>query len=205
VIIIKEDKKNSAKIAAKFLARGEIISFAADTVYGLAVDASNCNAVEQLYKIKKRDLKKPIAIFVKDLAMAKKLFYFDEVAEKIAKNFSNSSLTLVLKKHSECSSFLAKNLNSNDDDFLGFRIIQNNFIKNLLIEFNGIIAVTSANPSNENAATSAKNVETYFSNSNLSLLIDGGFCKEKIASTVVKIVNKKINILRQGTLIIDNS
>jgi hypothetical protein len=129
-------------------------SFATDTVYGVGVDASNFKAVEDLYKLKNRDKEKPIAIFVKDLAAAKKIFLFDELSEKIAKKFLPGSLTLVLQINHKSTYSLASNLNNNDDGFLGFRIIENNFIKNLLEKFNGIIAVTSANLSNEQPALS---------------------------------------------------
>lgn len=200
MLVVKEENKDSVELACKALSEGKIISFATDTVYGIAVDASNFKAVEDLYKLKNRDRKKPIAIFVKDLTAAKKIFLFDELSEKIANKFLPGSLTLILETKVESASLLASNLNNNDDGFLGFRIIENNFIKNLLEKFNGIIAVTSANLSNEQPALSASEVEKYFKNSTLNLLIDGGICKEKIASTVAKISNKKISILRQGPI-----
>lgn len=196
--IIKESDLNAVDLACDFLRAGKIIAFATDTVYGLAVDASNFEAVESLYKIKNRDEKKPIAIFVKDLAAAKKIFLFDETSDKLAAKFLPGSLTLVLEKKSTIVPELASNLNQNNNKFLGFRIIDNDFIQNLLQKFNGILAVTSANKSTEKAARSAAEVEKYFKFSHLDLLIDGGFSKQETASTVVKIADGKIIILRNG-------
>ena len=196
--IIKESDLNSVDLACDFLAAGKIIAFATDTVYGLAVDASNSNAVEALYKLKKRDEKKPIAIFVKDLEAAKKIFFFDGISTKLATKFLPGSLTLVLETKAEAVSGLALNLNQNNNKFLGFRVIDNDFIQNLLKKFDGILAVTSANESSQKSARSAEEVEKYFKYSQLDLLIDGGISKQETASTVVKITDGKVTILRQG-------
>lgn len=198
--IIKESDFNALDLACDFLAAGKIIAFATDTVYGLAVDASNSKAVEALYNLKKRDEKKPIAIFVKDLEAAKQIFLFDETSTKLAERFLPGSLTLVLATQAATTSKLAPNLNQNNDKFLGFRIIENNFIQNLLRKFAGILAVTSANESTQKAATSAAEVEKYFKFSQLDLLIDGGISKQETASTVVKITDGKVTILRQGLI-----
>ncbi len=196
MLTIKESDTNALELACESLRLGKIISFTADTVYGLAVDASNFKAVEALFALKKRDPKKPIAIFVKDLASAKKIFSFDEVAEKFAERFGSKSLTLILETKPEGSALLASNLNQNDEKFLGFRIVNRDFIKNLLEKFGGILAVTSANPSNEKAAITALEVEKYFAKSNLDLLVDGGKSEREIASAVIKIVSGKIQIIR---------
>lgn len=196
MLIIKESDPNAVNLACEFLRAGKIISFTTDTVYGLAVDAANSKAVENLFALKKRDQKKPIAIFVKDLNAAKKIFYFDETAEKIAEKFSSESLTLILEKKPESTRLLAANLNQNDEKFLGFRIVNRDFIQNLLTKFAGILAVTSANPSTAKAAIRASEVEEYFAKSNLDLLVDGGKSEREIASTVIKIVDQKIQIIR---------
>lgn len=196
MLVLEESDPNALNIACDFLRAGKIISFATDTVYGLAADATNHTAISTLYRIKNRDEKKPIAIFVKDLATAKKIFYFDETSKKIAKKFLQESLTLVLKKKSKNPCKLAYNLNQIDDEFLGFRIVNRQFITNLLEKFNGILAVTSANISSQKSATNSQEIKKYFANSDLGLIVDGGESATEIASTVIKICDKKIIILR---------
>ncbi len=198
--IIKENDKDAIDLAIQFLSQGNIIAFATDTIYGFGVDASNIKAVESLYKIKNRDQKKPIAIFVKDLETAKKIFYFDKLTTKIAKKFLPGSLTLVVKKSNESSVLLAKNLNQNNDEFLGFRIVEKKFIQNLLNKFNGILAVTSANISTQEPINNPREIKKYFSDSELALLIEGDVSKTKLASTVVKISEEKMIILRHGII-----
>ena len=197
--IISENNSDAVALAKQFLQDGLLISFASDTVYGIACDASNSKAAERLYDLKNRDPKKPIAIFVKDLETAKKIFIFDELSEKIAQEFFPGALTLVLKTQPNIQIKISPDLNK-DNEFLGFRIVDRNFIKNLMANFDGVLAVTSANLAGQNPAASAKEVKKYFSNSKLDLLIDGGISQEKEASTVVKINNQKLEILRQGAI-----
>ncbi|OFW80629.1 MAG: threonylcarbamoyl-AMP synthase [Alphaproteobacteria bacterium RIFCSPLOWO2_01_FULL_40_26] len=196
-LIINQKAPNAVNLACKFLREGKVISFPSDTIYGIAVDASNSKAVRALYRIKNRDEKKPIAIFVKDLKAAEKIFCFDKLSKKIVRKFFPGQLTLVLKTKPEASSFLASNLNKNNDGFLGFRIIDSFFVQKLFEKFDGNLAVTSANISDQKAATSAKEVAKYFEK--LDLVIDGGICDGQ-PSTVAKITDDKIEILRQGKI-----
>jgi len=197
MLIINEENFEAASVASDFLRDGKIISFPTDTVYGLAVDASNIKAVDALYQLKNRDHKKPIAIFVKDLASAKKIFFFDKKAEEIAQKFFPGALTLVLKTRVEASQILAPNLNSNNDGFLGFRIVDSFFIKKLFEKFSGILAVTSANFSGEKEAKNSQEIKNKFPK--LDLIIDGKTSLQA-ASTVIKVVDEKVNILRQGPI-----
>lgn len=197
--IIKESDPQAINITADYLRGGKIIAFATDTVYGIGADASNFDAVDKLYKIKKRSSQKPIAIFLKDLAMAKKIFYFDKLAEKIAEKFLPGSLTMVLRAKKNKFN-LAKNLNLQNNDFLGFRIINRSFIVDLFNDFNGILAVSSANISGEESASCAQEVKKYFSQLELDLLIDGAKSGQELPSTVVKIDDEKLEILRQGPI-----
>ena len=197
--IINEKDPKAAQLASEFLRAGKIIAFATDTVYGVAADASNERAVEKLYELKKRDAKKPIAIFVPNLTAAKKLFIFDEISEKIAQQFLPGALTLILEKKAESSSLIAANLNQNDDNSLGFRIVDSFFVTRLFEKFNGFLAVSSANLSNHEPAQNTEKVAQYFPD--LDLLIAGEISSQ-IPSTVAKISKGKITIIRQGSVII---
>ncbi len=190
-------------IASRYLEDGKIISFATETVYGLACDASNFQAVDELYSLKKRDQSKPIAIFLKNLEIAQELLEFNDLALNIAKKYLPGPLTLVLKISNSSNIKLAKNLNLNEDGFLAFRISDNPFVKKLVDKYQGVMAVTSANISGQESATSDIEVEKYFNDSKLDLLICSGNCGSKISSTVAKIPSNKLQILRQGQIFFD--
>lgn len=195
--IISENNQDAAVIAAEFLRDGKIIAFATDTIYGIAVDASSHVAVERLYNAKKRDKAKPIAIFLPNLQKAQEIFFFDDVAKKIAQKFLPGPLTLILKVKNHFN--LAKNLNCNDE-FLGFRIIEKKFLTDLFAVFSSPLAVTSVNISGSEPLILPDEIKNNGSFLNIDLLIDGGICKNKIPSTVVKISQEKIEILRKGAL-----
>ena len=199
MLVVNEKDPNAATLASEFLHHGKVISFSTDTVYALAADASNFKAVEALYQIKNRDPKKPIAIFVKDLDAAKKIFFFDKKAEEIAKKFLPGALTLVLETRDKAFSYIASNLNQNSNNFLGFRVVDNFFVKELFKKFDGILAVTSANISGATAATNPDEIKNTLPN--IDLLIEGEISHQP-SSTVAKIIDNKITILRQGPVIL---
>lgn len=201
--IISEQDIDSTTISCNFLHKSSLISFATDTVYGVACDAEDELAVEKLYQLKNRDSKKPIAIFVKDLAQAEKIFKLNEIAKKIASKFLPGALTIVSQVKSDSNFKIAQKLYAQDGS-LGFRIVGTNFITKLMNEFGGILAVSSANISGQEAAKNAKDVAKYFQNSKLDLLISGADLENNIPSTVIRTFNNEIEILRQGAISIED-
>lgn len=196
MIIINEDNPAAVQIAVQKLKAGEIICFATETVYALACDATNDLAVGKLYQLKGRDAKKPIAVFAKDLAVAENFLQFSDVEKKLAQRLMPGAITLILQKR---ASSISKLLNNNSAE-LGLRIPDHKFSLNLLNAFDGIIAATSANITNEAAAINCAQVKNYFGEK-IDLIIDGGTCLNKIASTVLKIDGKNAKILRPGAVL----
>ena len=199
MLVIDEKKSNAVEVAIDFLQKGKVICFATDTVYGVAVDATNPKAVEGLYKLKKRDKNKPIAIFLKNLESAKKLFIFNDLSSEIVEKYMPGDITAILKTTDYAKKILAKNLNYNDNNFIGFRIIDSYFVQKLFEKYNGILAVSSANRAFEDPCVSASLVKKNLTN--LDLLISGKKTS-KISSTIVKIVENELILIRQGKLIL---
>ena len=199
MLVIDEKKSNAVDVAIDFLQKGKVICFATDTVYGVAVDATNSKAVDGLYKLKKRDKNKPIAIFLKNLESAKKLFIFNDLASAIVEKYMPGDITVILKTTDFAKKILAKNLNNNDNDFIGFRIIDSYFVQKLFEKYNGILAVSSANEASQNPCISASLVKKNLKN--LDLLIVGKKTS-KLSSTIVKIVDNELTLIRQGKLIL---
>jgi L-threonylcarbamoyladenylate synthase len=199
MLIIDQQDKNAAFIAAEKLRQGKIICFATETVYALACDSENENAVKELYKIKGRNLENPISIWTKNIQTAEKILQFNDDEKKIAKNFFPGEITLILKKKANHNSRKISNLLNNGQLELGLRIPNHNFSLALLNEFSGVIAATSANISGQNAATDFNCALQYF-DKKIDLIIDGKTCKHKIASTVFKVNKKNIQIIRLGLI-----
>jgi L-threonylcarbamoyladenylate synthase len=206
MLVIKEESGNAVEIATQALKNNQIICFATETVYAIACDASSDIAVAKLYEIKKRDVKKPIAVFVKDLAMAKKILDFNSIEDKIAQNFMPGMITLILDKKTKATQKLSPKqrisvspLLNNNENNLGLRIPNHQFCLKLLRNFDGVIAATSANISNQEDSSSFMQVKKYFDNK-VDLIIDGGNCQHKMSSTVLRINGDQINILREGLI-----
>jgi len=197
--IIDQKHPQAVDIAVNFLNQGKTIAFATDTVYGVAVDATNVEAVKRLYALKKRPESKPLAIFVKDIDQAQKLFDVSKVARKIMDKYMPGDITVILKTTDYAKTILAKNLNNNLNDFIGFRIIDSFFVRELFKKYSGILAVSSANKAYEDPCNTPNLVKNKLTD--LDLLI-AGKKTSKIASTIVKIVDDELTVIRQGKLII---
>jgi L-threonylcarbamoyladenylate synthase len=196
-IIMKESDKGSIENMIKILSLGGIVAFATDTIYGLACDASNDKAVNKLYKLKGRTRNKAIALFVENTSEAAKVVNFGLKSTIIARNFMPGPITLILEEKN--SGLLSKMLNEDKLD-IGIRIPDHNFSLNLLRDFSGFLAVTSANISNQSCATNIDEIKNYFKDE-IDLIIDGGNCCKK-SSTVLKINESsgELKILREGPI-----
>jgi len=162
MLIIDQYHQDAISLAIEKLKNGKVIAIPTDTVYGLAVDAKNFDAVENLYRLKKREKNKPLAIFLKNLEQIKKLFIVEDITKKLIEKYLPGKLTIVAKIKDKTDIKLAKNLNEIDDDFLGFRVVESFFIKKLFNEFEVILAVTSANISGNKVANSPNEIIKIF-------------------------------------------
>ena len=200
MLIIDQYHQDAISLAIEKLKNGKVIAIPTDTVYGLAVDAKNFDAVENLYRLKKREKNKPLAIFLKNLEQIKKLFIVEDITKKLIEKYLPGKLTIVAKIKDKTDIKLAKNLNEIDDDFLGFRVVESFFIKKLFNEFDIILAVTSANISGNKVANSPSEIIKIFPQ--IELIISGDLL-ENSASTVVKINNSQLEIIRNGAIEIE--
>ena len=199
--IINESDLNALEKAKSVILGGGVICFKSDTVYGFACDARNDGAVAKIYKLKNRSVKKPIAIFVNDMLMAKKIFAFNKDSSDFCSNYMPGAVTLVAKIKENSDITLAKNLNL-ESNFIGFRIIEGKFVNDLISSLDFPLAVTSANISDSKELLSKDEVVNAFTKVkyNNFLLIDGGKSSPIGVSTVVKIDDEGVKILRQGIM-----
>jgi len=196
--IIKESDSNAVLESIKILESGGIVSFATETVYALACDASSDDAMKKLYHLKQRQKNKPISLMAKDILAVKKNFILSREEEIVANKFMPGAITLILQKK-DGGDKLSDLINEGSNMF-GIRIPNHQFTLSLLNQTNFMIAATSSNISNQRPALNANDVINYFNNE-IDLLIDGGTCAQKVASTVVKINNKHdIQIIREGLI-----
>lgn len=189
--VLKADKKN-LKTIIEYVEKGRIIVCPTDTVYGLICDATNKKTVQRLFKIKRRDTKEPVPIFVKDLKTAKKLAFINEKQEKILGNSWPGKITFILKRKKS-------KIYGVKEKTIGLRIPNHKVISYLLSSTNRPLTGTSANISGEQASTKIKEVLKQFKNQKLKpdLIVDAGNLKPSKPSKIIDLTGNKIKVLRK--------
>ena len=194
--IIRELNEQTLKKVVRVIDDGGVISFPTETVYALAADASNFEAVEKIYNIKRRFNDKPLPILVGDVYQAKRIAEFDERAKKLAFLLFPGPITLVLK--SKIHNNLAKNVNQ-EMGTVGIRMPNNLPAIKILKAVGRPLVGTSANISSQESAVDGEQVLRDFDNQ-IDLLIDKGKADIGIPSTIIDLTNEKAKILREGAI-----
>jgi L-threonylcarbamoyladenylate synthase len=195
--ILIPDDAGIAKAVA-ILRAGGLVAIPTETVYGLAADATNGRAVASIYEAKGRPSFNPLICHVADMAMAEQLGVFDVLSRKLADAFWPGPLTLVLPSapSSPVHALTMAGLGS-----VGLRMPQGP--ARLLIEQVGIpLAAPSANSSGRISATSAELVEADIG-SKIDLILDGGPCAVGLESTIIKVQDGAVRLLRPGGISAD--
>lgn len=192
--LLLKPNKNSILLASKLLKSGEVVGVPTETVYGLAGDYSNDEAIKKIYFAKGRPLDNPLIVHVASRKMLKDVVEFvPEDAEKLIKKFWPGPLTLILKKGEKVS-----NLTSAGLDSVGVRCPDNKIARKIIKLANTPFSAPSANISGKPSPTTANEVYEDMKGK-IPLIIDGGRCKKGVESTVLSLLNSP-TILRPGVI-----
>jgi len=183
------------RMAADTIKRGGIVAFGTETVYALGADASNEKAVKRIYKIKRRDPKDPLSIFVKDAqGISEYVEKSRPVTEFLMKEFWPGPLTLVFHSSYQPFGHLMGGTNK-----LGIRVSSYNLVSVLLERCGVPLTATSANVSGRRSCSTAAAVRYYFNN-RIELILDSGRSNSPFPSSVVDLTAEDILLLRQGAI-----
>ena len=179
--------------AVAILQGGGLLAIPTETVYGLAADARNADAVARIFALKGRPADHPLIVHIAgadrldDWAMA-----IPEAARKLAAAFWPGPLTLILKKHADVPDTV-----TGGQDTVGLRSPDHALTLSLLRAFGGGLAAPSANRFGRISPTSASHVRDEFGE-NAPPILDGGPCTVGIESTIVDLSQNPPRILREG-------
>lgn len=199
VIDTRTEPEQALRRAIEVLERGLPIAIPTETVYGLAADATNPDAIARIYETKGRPRFNPLICHVADIAMAERHVHFDSLSRRIAEAFWPGPLTLVLPARTETP---IHPLARAGLDTIGVRA-PTGFTHRLLAEFGKPLAAPSANTSGRISPTSAEHVEADLGDK-IELIIDGGPAKVGLESTILKVVDGTIHLLRPGGLNVED-
>ena len=192
VDISKIAVSEALNIAAKALSKGKVIVCPTDTIYGFIADAQNLKAVAKLFRIKLRRKEKPLGIFVKDLAMAKKIAGIRPLQEKFLKTVWPGKVTAVLY----ASKRFPKGVGTKET--IGIRVPRHNFLNLLLKKFNHALVQTSVNISDTPPLQRVADMVGVFGRRKWKpdLILDAGKLPSSRPSKVVDMTGEKTKILR---------
>ncbi len=186
----------------QILKMGGLVVIPSDTVYGLAVDATQSKAVEKLLKFKERWPGKAIAVFCDSFKMASDYAIINNNVQTIYTNWLPGPFTLIVEGRHR----LAKGIEA-EDGSLGIRIPNYPLIIEVVKEFGRPITATSANLSGHRPHYSTTSFLKTLSEKKrrmIDLIVDVGKLPRNKPSTVVDIREPKIKILRRGDFITPN-
>ena len=186
--------KNSIRLLKQSLEDGNIIAVPTDTVYGLVADAYNEKAVNKIFKTKLRPKKLPLIIFVSSIKEAKKIGHFSKFDELLAKAFWPGDLTLIVKRKTNKIFYGHKSSTT-----VGIRIPNHKALLNLLIETRKPLASTSANSHKGKTPKNIKELDI-ISNKEITYALVSNHKIAGSESTIVSLINDKINIFRSGRI-----
>jgi L-threonylcarbamoyladenylate synthase len=182
--------------AVKFLKSGETVVLPTETVYGLAADASNPEAIKKVYAIKNRPSFNPLISHYASISEIEKDVELNAKARKLLNAFSPGPLTLVLNKstNTRICELATAGLKT-----AAVRIPNKEITLKILEKFAGPIAAPSANLSTELSPTKKQHVEKSLGEK-VELIIDGGETEHGLESTIIDLTSEKVILLRFGTI-----
>lgn len=188
-----DSSENSIKKAAELIRAGEVVGMPTETVYGLAANAFNENAVRKIFAAKGRPADNPLIVHVSSFEEISPLVTeIPVLARKCAELFWPGPLTMIMPK-----SDMIPMVTSGGLDTVGIRMPSNNTARAFIKECGCPIAAPSANLSGSPSPTTASHVLNDM-NGRIPAIIDGGACGVGVESTVISFEGDGIRLLRPG-------
>lgn len=183
------------ELACKLLKNGEIVGVPTETVYGLAGDSRNSEAIKKIFKAKGRPADNPLIVHISDLEMLDGIVReIPKDAKILAENFWPGPLTIIMPRGKIICDETCAGLDS-----VGVRM-PSNPIAHEIIKRSGVpFSAPSANLSGKPSPTNAEDVFVDM-NGRIPLIIDGGECQAGVESTVISVLSDTPTILRPGVI-----
>ena len=181
--------------AAAILRNGGVVALPTETVYGLAADASNPEAVKKIFSIKGRPVDHPLIVHIADEAhLGHWAREVPKAAKLLARQFWPGPLTLILPRNPQVSDVI-----TGGQDTVGLRVPDHPVALALLRAMGpaAALAAPSANRYGRISPTTAEHVREELGDS-VEMILDGGPCQVGLESTIVSCLAGKVTVLRPG-------
>lgn len=183
------------QLAADLLRAGELVAVPTETVYGLAADATNPDAVAKIFAAKGRPANHPLIVHIGSFEqLTDWVASVPPQALLLAKAFWPGPLTLLLPKAASVSPVV-----TGGKDSIGIRMPGHPVLLTLLRETGLAVAAPSANPYKKLSPTSALQVMAGL-DGRIAAVLDGGDCSVGLESTIVDLTSEHPQVLRAGPI-----
>lgn len=180
--------------AIALLKRGEVVAIPTETVYGLAADASNDEALRQIYAVKERPATNPLIVHISGIHQVDNwAAEFPPLAKKLAEAFWPGPFTLVLPAKSSVSSIVRAG-----EPTVALRVPAHPLALQLLKDSGLGLAAPSANKFTQLSPTTVAHVVSGLGDD--IAVLDGGACQVGIESTIVSVEGNEWRLLRHGMI-----
>jgi L-threonylcarbamoyladenylate synthase len=180
------------ELAASLLAAGQLVALPTETVYGLGAAALDPFACARIFEVKERPLSDPLIVHLPDRQWLDRLARPNPLAIRLAKEFWPGPLTLVVPRQN-----LVPDLVTAGQTTVALRMSAHPVFAEISRIYGKPIAAPSANRFGRISPTSASHVLTELED-RIPLIIDGGPCLHGIESTIVRVHEHGVEILRHG-------
>lgn len=185
--------EQSIALAADLLRQGELVALPTETVYGIAADARNGQAVRKIFEAKGRPQDNPLIVHICGMEMLQGIVsQVPERAKKLAEAFWPGPLTMVMPRGPEVSDVTCAGL-----DTVGVRMPSHPVVQAVIRASGVAFAAPSANLSGKPSPTNAEDTLADM-DGRLPLILDGGESAVGVESTVVSVTGEHPMLLRPG-------
>ena len=186
-------------VAAGLIRAGQPVAVPTETVYGLACDATNAQAVARVYAAKERPAFNPLIVHVGSLREAERLGVFGAEARALAEAHWPGPLTLVVERRADSglASLATAGLAT-----VALRVPAGEAMRALIRGSGRPLAAPSANRSGGLSPTRAEHVVASLG-ARIPLVLDGGAARHGVESTVVAATGGALRLLRPGPVVLD--
>ena len=197
IFLVDKDSQAILERAAELLKKGSLVAIPTETVYGLGANAFDGDACLRIFEAKGRPSDNPLIVHIADPRDAENIAYTNSLYYALAEKFMPGPLTVILPKKEIIPNEVTAGLDS-----VAIRCPIHP-VANTLINIAGIpVAAPSANSSGKPSPTTARHVFDDM-NGKIPLILDGGVCDVGVESTVVKITDDEIVLLRPGAVTVE--
>lgn len=183
----------SLERASALIRAGEVVAIPTETVYGLAANALNSEAVKKIFAAKERPADNPLIVHIDRIDALSELAHdIPQAAWDIAETLFPAPLTIILPKK-DC----IPQVTSGGLDTVGIRMPDNAAAREIITRSGCFLAAPSANRSGYPSPTSAEHVMNDM-RGRIPAVVDGGSCRVGVESTVICFEGADIRILRPG-------